>query len=53
MVLALSTGRPLAVMDDALAEATARGWETDGAERQAHFSEMKAILDAEGSDYAA
>ncbi|PWJ21257.1 class II aldolase/adducin family protein [Jannaschia seohaensis] len=52
MVLALSTGRPLAVMDDALAEQTAQGWETDGAERQAHFAEMKAILDVEEPDYA-
>ncbi|MEM8850707.1 MAG: class II aldolase/adducin family protein [Pseudomonadota bacterium] len=51
MVLALSTGQPLAVMDDALAEDTARGWETDLAERQAHFAEMKLILDAEAPDY--
>ena len=52
MVLALSTGRDLAVMDEPLAEETARGWETDGAERQAHFAEMKAILDREDPDYA-
>jgi ribulose-5-phosphate 4-epimerase/fuculose-1-phosphate aldolase len=52
MVLALSTGRELAVMDDALAETTARGWEGDGAERAAHFAEMKAILETEGSDHA-
>ncbi|MEM7640943.1 MAG: class II aldolase/adducin family protein [Pseudomonadota bacterium] len=51
MVLALSTGQPLAVMDDALAEETARGWEIDGRERQVHFAEMRRILDAQEPDY--
>ncbi|TFL16916.1 class II aldolase/adducin family protein [Jannaschia formosa] len=52
MVLALSTGRPLAVMEEPLAETTAQGWETDRSERHAHFAEMKAILDAEDPSYA-
>ena len=51
MVLAYSTGQPLAVMDDALAEETAQGWEQGGDERRAHFDEMKRILDREEPDY--
>ncbi|MEM8825224.1 MAG: class II aldolase/adducin family protein, partial [Pseudomonadota bacterium] len=50
MVLALSTGQPLAIMDDALAEETAQGWDNDPRERQAHFAEMKRILDTEEPD---
>jgi ribulose-5-phosphate 4-epimerase/fuculose-1-phosphate aldolase len=52
MVLAHSTGQPLAIMPEALAEETARGWEVDPTERAAHFAEMKAILDATEPDYA-
>lgn len=51
MVLAYQTGRPLAVMADDLAEATAAEWETYAGAREAHFAEMKAILDAEAPDY--
>ncbi|MEM9430645.1 MAG: class II aldolase/adducin family protein [Pseudomonadota bacterium] len=51
LVLAHSTGQPLAIMDDALAETTAAGWETDPHERIAHFEEMKRILDVEEPDY--
>ena len=51
-VRALQTGRPLRVLPDAVAEKTAREWEDypTGADR--HLSELRAILDAEGSDYA-
>ncbi len=51
MVLAYSTGQPLAVMDDDLAEETAKGWDVYPAERVAHFEEMKRILDAEAPEY--
>ena len=51
-ILALHTGQPLRVLSDEIAEKTAQ--ELDGypeaAER--HLSELKAILDADGSDYA-
>ena len=52
MVFAYSTGRPLAVMADDLAEGTAREWETYKGAEHAHFAEMKRILDREGADYA-
>ena len=56
-VLALSTGRPLRVMDDALAEKTAREiWAeraNDGrTPARKHLDELRLILDAEGDDYA-
>ena len=51
MVLALSTGRPLAVMPDDLAEATAAGWEDYAEAEHAHFAEMKRVLDRETPDY--
>ena len=51
-IRALQTGRPLRVLPDAVAEKTAREWEDypTGADR--HLAELRAILDAEGSDYA-
>lgn len=52
MVLAYSTGQPLAVMPDALAEAVAEEWEAYKGAELAHFSEMKRILDREQPDYA-
>ncbi|NRB01411.1 MAG: class II aldolase/adducin family protein, partial [Rhodobacteraceae bacterium] len=51
MVLAYSTGQPLNIMDDALAEETAAEWETYKDAEHAHFAEMKAILNAEAPDY--
>jgi ribulose-5-phosphate 4-epimerase/fuculose-1-phosphate aldolase len=50
-IRALQTGRPLRIMPDAIAEKTAQDWEgyTDFA--AAHLAELRAILDAEGSDY--
>ena len=52
MVMAYSTGQALAVMDDALAEETAAGWEVYKDAEFAHFEEMKRVLDAEAPDYA-
>lgn len=52
-VLALQTGRPLRVLSDEIAEKTAREWEDYPETAQQHLSELRAILDAEGADYAA
>lgn len=53
LVLAYSTGQPLNVMSDQLAERTARDWEDYAGSAEAHFAEMKAVLDDEEPDYAA
>lgn len=50
-IRALQTGRPLRVLPDAIAEKTAREWETYPGFADAHLRELKAILDAEGSDF--
>lgn len=52
-IRALQTGRPLRVLSDAVAEKTAREWEEYPDSATAHLRELQAILDAEGSDYAA
>ena len=52
LVLAYQTGRPLAVMEDDLAEATAAEWEVYREAEFAHFEEMKHILDEEEPSYA-
>lgn len=51
MVLAYSTGQPLSVMNEALAEETAAEWQTYKNAEFAHFEEMKRILDREEPDY--
>jgi len=51
-VKALQTGQQLRVMPDALAEKTARELEDYPDQAAQHFSELKAILDAEAPDYA-
>ena len=51
MVLAYSTGQDLSVMGDNLAEETAAEWETYKDAENAHFAEMKRILDREEPDY--
>ena len=51
MVLAYSTGQPLAVMPDELAEETAAEWGVYREAEFAHFAEMKRILDKEEPDY--
>lgn len=52
LVLAYSTQRPLNFMSDPLAEATARDWERYPSYAQAHFDEMKKLLDSTEPDYA-
>ncbi len=52
LVLAYSTGQPLNVLDDAIAEETASQWESYGdGMKQAHFAEMKLLLDAQDASY--
>ncbi len=51
-IKALSTGRPLRILSDEMAEKTARDIETYPGLKQNHLAELKAILDEEGSDYA-
>ena len=51
-ILALQTGRPLKLMPEAIAESTAAEIEGYGHVVDRHLTELKRILDAEGSDYA-
>lgn len=49
---AASTGLPLKVLSDDIAETTAQEWESyPGSPSQIHFSAMRAILDEEEPDY--
>ena len=52
MVLAYSTGQPLHIMSQDVAERTAREWEDYGEQDVAHFEEMKLLLDAQDPSYA-
>ena len=52
-ILALQTGQPLRVIADDIAEKTASEIEQYPEQDIRHLTELKAILDAEGSDYAA
>jgi len=52
-IRALQTGRPLRYLSEAVAEKTAREWESYPGFADAHLRELKALLDAEGADYAA
>ncbi len=52
-ILALQTGRSLRLLSEAVAEKTAREWETYPGFADAHLSELRAILDAEDPGYAA
>ena len=51
-IRALQTGRPLRILSEAVAAKTAAELESEPAGGAAHLAELKAILDAEGSDYA-
>ncbi len=51
-IRALQTGQPLRVLSDEIAEKTAAELEDYPGQADAHLNELKAILDAEGSDYA-
>jgi ribulose-5-phosphate 4-epimerase/fuculose-1-phosphate aldolase len=51
LVLAYSTGRPLNVMPDALAETTARSWDGYRDAAFAHFRDLKRLLDERDPSY--
>ncbi len=50
-IRALQTGRPLRMIPDEIAEKTAREIESYPGQDDRHLSELKLILDTEGSDY--
>ena len=52
-IRALQTGQPLRVLSDEVAEKTAQEVADYPGQAEQHLSELKAILDSEGSDYAA
>ena len=52
-VRALQTGRPLRILSDAVAARAGAQMNDDPEAGHAHLQEVKAILDAEGADYAA
>jgi ribulose-5-phosphate 4-epimerase/fuculose-1-phosphate aldolase len=52
-VRALQTGRPLRVLSDEVARKTAEELDDYPGQADRHLAELKAILDGEGSDYAA
>lgn len=52
MVLAYSTGQPLNVMSDELAESVAREWDVYKEAETSHFEEMKRVLDRDNPGYA-
>ncbi|AKS47625.1 Ribulose-5-phosphate 4-epimerase/Fuculose-1-phosphate aldolase [Octadecabacter temperatus] len=52
-IRALQTGQPLRVLSDEIAEKTAQELEDYPEQDQRHLAELKAILDEEGSNYAA
>ncbi|REC57724.1 hypothetical protein DRV84_06010 [Rhodosalinus sediminis] len=49
---ALWTGRPLSILSEAVAETTAQQLEAYPGAGERHLAELRALLDAEGSDYA-
>jgi ribulose-5-phosphate 4-epimerase/fuculose-1-phosphate aldolase len=51
-IRALQTGRPLRILSDEIAEKTAQELDDYPDQSGKHLSELKAILDEEGSDYA-
>ena len=51
-LLALQTGKPLRVIDDAIAEKAAQEIETYPEQDARHLAELKAVLDEEGSNYS-
>ncbi len=51
-ILALQTGRPLRILPDDVAELTASQLEGDAAAEADILNGMRAVLDAEGADYA-
>ncbi len=52
LMLAYASGRPLSVLPDAVAEATALAWDHYGDAAVRHFAEARLLLDARGENYA-
>ena len=52
LMLAYASGRPLSVLPDTVAEATARAWDAYGDAAARHFAEACLLLDARGENYA-
>ena len=52
-IRALQTGQPLRVLSHEIASKTAQELEDYPGQAERHLAELKAILDGEGSDYAA
>jgi len=52
LILAYSSGQPLNIMPDDLAERTARDWETYSDSAFSHFDEMKEVLLTRGSTFS-
>jgi len=52
LVLAYSTGKPLNVMSDKVAERTAHDWDLYTESAFVHFEEMKKVLDRKDPSYA-
>jgi ribulose-5-phosphate 4-epimerase/fuculose-1-phosphate aldolase len=51
LLRAYATGKPLAIMSDAIAEHTAQGWDAYRGMAIAHFDHLKSLLDAEDPTY--
>ena len=51
MILAHSTGQPLSILSDEIAEKTALGWEQYSDTAYAYFEQLKAMLDKTDSSY--
>ena len=51
-ILALQTGKALRLIPDEIAEKVARQIEGYSGDNSKHFTEIKLLLDQEGSDYA-
>jgi ribulose-5-phosphate 4-epimerase/fuculose-1-phosphate aldolase len=51
-ITALSTGLPIKVLSDKVAEKVAQEIESYPVSHDMHLAELRAILDEEGSDYA-
>ncbi|MFK7733568.1 MAG: class II aldolase/adducin family protein [Pseudomonadales bacterium] len=52
LVLAYSTGQPLKVLSDEVAEKTAQSWDDFEGSEARHFEQLKLMLDGRGADYA-
>jgi ribulose-5-phosphate 4-epimerase/fuculose-1-phosphate aldolase len=52
LLLAYSSGQPLRILSAEIAEKTALAWEDGGAQAEAHFEQMKRVLDAADPSYA-